>query len=96
LTQFSRVETAIEDARVANASVLAPVELRIAEESLAVARGLQSKRGEGAQHALELAAVNAELARVKSTTADLRQQVSRAERELNALKTQLLKPEQGE
>lgn len=92
---FERAETALQQARAADAGHFAPVELRMAEEALGLAQaGSEGRRREvNVGRALELAEVHAELARVKSEGSKLREQVAAAERENAALERELLSSE---
>lgn len=92
---FERAQAAVTAARDERADQYAPVELRMAEETLAVAAaGLdRTRRDVNIPRAIELAQVLGELARARSTGAQLREEVARREREVDALELELLGPE---
>lgn len=89
---FERAEAAVAAAREAEATTYAPVELRMAEETLALAAaGLdRSRRDINIPRAIELAQVQAELARAKSLGAQLREDVATRTAEIDALERELL------
>jgi hypothetical protein len=92
---FEKAQAAVAAARAEQAEHYAPVELRMAEESLALATaGIErTRRDVNVPRAIELALVQGELARARSVGAQLREEVAARERELDALERELLGPE---
>lgn len=92
VADLSEVRAALTAARAADAEHFAPVELKLAEEALALAeRGLAVKRPSiDIGRVVQLALVQAELARVKSEGTRLREAVQSKERENAALERELL------
>ena len=89
---YERAAATVAAARAAQAATYAPVELRMAEETLALATaGLdKSRRDINIPRAIELAQVQAELARAKSLGAQLREDVATRTAEIDALERELL------
>jgi len=90
-TQFSQTEAKMLAAAEQKAEHYAPVELRIAQERLQLARSLfDARKHLPAARALELAGLQADLARLKSETAQMRERVDLSERENQQLQRELL------
>ena len=89
-TEMALSNAALQNAEVAGATELAPIELRTAKEKQAMADSAASnKKFLTAKHLSEQAAVDAELAKAKSEAEKSRAAVTEVEDSIRLIKTEL-------